>query len=284
MSYTLTTLKTAVQDYTENSETTFVSHLRDFVRSAENRLFKMVDLEYFRKNATTALTSSDQYLSVPTDFLSPISLSATVSSVKQFLLEKDVNFIQEYNPNSSTTGVPKYYSRFDVSNFIISPTPDSNYSAEIHYYYRPTSLADSTIELTVGSSNSFAVNETITGSASGATASVSSKDDSTNKITIIVPITAFTSGETITGGTTSASSGISAISSDSTTTWLSINAVNAMLYGSLLEAYTFMKGEPDVIALYEKRFMEEISRLKDFAESRENSDAYRQGLPRRPRT
>ena len=271
MSYTLTTLKTAVQDYAENSETTFVSHLRDFVRSSENRLFKMIDLEYFRKNATTAFTSSDQYLSVPTDFLSPISLSATVSSVKQFLLEKDVNFIQEYNPNSSTTGAPKYYSRFDVSNFIISPTPDSNYSAEIHYYYRPTSLADSTIELTVGSSNSFAVNETITGSASGATATIDSKNDSTNKLTIIVPTTAFTSG-------------ISAISSDSTTTWLSINAVNAMLYGSLLEAYTFMKGEPDVIALYEKRFMEEISRLKDFAESRENSDAYRQGLPRRPRT
>ena len=45
-----------------------------------------------------------------------------------------------------------------------------------------------------------------------------------------------------------------------------------------------MKGEPDVIGLYEKRFIEEVSRLKDFGEARENNDAYRQGLPRRQRT
>ena len=284
MSYTLTTLKSAIQDYTENTETTFTTHLRDFIRSAENRLFKMVDFEYFRKNATSATTSSDPYLSVPTDFLSPISLSITNSSSKEFLLEKDVNFIQEYNPNPSTTGTPKYYSRFDVDNFILAPTPDANYSSEIHYYYRPTSLADSTIVLTVGQTSSFAVDETITGAASGSTATISSKDDSTNKLTIVVPSTAFTNGETVTGGTTSHSSAISAISSDTTTTWLSINAMNAMLYGSLAEAYIYMKGEADMMALYEKRFMEEVSRLKDFAEARENSDSYRQGLPRRPRT
>jgi len=55
-------------------------------------------------------------------------------------LFKDVNFIQEYNPNPSTTGTPKYYALFDVTNFIISPTPDANYSSELHYYYRPTSI------------------------------------------------------------------------------------------------------------------------------------------------
>ena len=45
-----------------------------------------------------------------------------------------------------------------------------------------------------------------------------------------------------------------------------------------------MKGEADVIQLYERRFMEEVSRLKDLGEARENADAYRQGLPRRART
>ena len=119
MSYTLTTLKSAIEDYTENAETTFKTHLRDFIRSAENRLFKMVDFEYFRKNATSATTTSDPYFSVPTDFLAPISLSITNSSSKEFLLEKDVNFLQEYHPNASTTGTPKYYSRFDVDNFIL---------------------------------------------------------------------------------------------------------------------------------------------------------------------
>ena len=244
MSFTLTTLKSTIQDYSENTETTFVNNLREFIRAAENRIFKTVDFEVFRKNVTSATTSSDRFLSVPDDYLASFSLSITNSSNIEFLLEKDVNFIQEYNPNSSTTDAPKYYARFDVDNFILAPTPNSNYSVELHYYYKPTSLADSTIELTVASSSSLAVNEVITG----------------------------------------ASSAISAISSDTTTTWLSKNALNAMLYGSLSEAYIFMKGEADIMQLYERRFMEEVSRLKDLGEARENADAYRQGLPRRART
>ena len=284
MSYTLTTLKSTIQDYSENTETTFVNNLREFIRAAENRIFKSVDFEVFRKNVTSATTSSDRILSVPDDYLASFSLSITNSSNIEFLSEKDVNFIQEYNPNTSTTGVPKYYARFDVDNFILAPTPNSNYTCELHYYYRPTSLADSTIELTVASTSSLAVNEVITGASSGATATIQSKNDSTNKLTIIVPTTAFTSGETVTGGTTGASSAISAISSDTTTTWLSRNARSALLYGSLLESYIFMKGEPDMLTLYEKRFIEELSRLKDLGEARENADAYRQGLPRRART
>ena len=284
MSYTLTTLKTAIQDYTENTETTFVSHLRDFIRSTENRLFKMVDFEYFRKNVTSATTLNDRFLSVPNDYLASFSLSINANGRITFLLEKDVNFIQEYNPDISTTGICKYYARFDVDNFILAPTPNSNFGVELHYYYRPTSLADSTIELTVASTSSLAVNEIITGASSGATATIQSKNDSTNKLTIIVPTTAFTSGETVTGGTTGASSAISAISSDTTTTWLSTNARNAMLYGALYEAYIFMKGEQDVLVMYEKRFNEELMRLKDLGEARENADAYRQGLPRRART
>ena len=284
MSFTLTELKSTIQDYSENNETTFVANLREFIRASENRLFKMIDFEVFRRNVTSATSSSDKFLSVPTDFFSPFSLSVTNSSNTEFLLEKDVNFIQEYNPNPATTGVPKYYARFDVDNFILAPTPNSNYPVELHYYYRPTSLTDSTIVLTVGAASSFAVNEVITGASSGATAKISSKNDSDNKLTIIVPTTAFTNGETITGSTTAHSSAISAISSDTTTTWLSKNARSALLYGALYESYIFMKGEPDILTLYEKRFMEEVSRLKDFGESRENADAYRQGLPRKPRT
>ena len=45
-----------------------------------------------------------------------------------------------------------------------------------------------------------------------------------------------------------------------------------------------MKGEADMMQLYEQRFVQEIQRLKDLAEARENSDAYRRGLPDRPRT
>ena len=215
MSFTYAQLKTAIQDYAENTESSFVTHLPDFIRAAEDRIFKLVDLEVFRKNATSTLTSSDPYLSVPTDYLSAFSLSLTNGSSKEFLLQKDVNYLQEYNPNPATTGTPKYYAFFDIDNFILAPTPDSNYAVELHYYYRPASL-------TAGA--------------------------------------------------------------DSGTTWLSENAPNALLYGSLVEAYIYMKGEQDMLGMYEKQFTEALSRIKDLAEARENSDAYRRGLPDRPRT
>lgn len=215
MSFTYAQLKTAIQDYAENTESSFVTHLPDFIRAAEDRIFKLVDLEVFRKNATSTLTSSDPYLSVPTDYLSAFSLSLTNGSSKEFLLQKDVNYLQEYNPNPATTGTPKYYAFFDIDNFILAPTPDSNYAVELHYYYRPASL-------TAGA--------------------------------------------------------------DSGTTWLSENAPNALLYGSLVEAYIYMKGEQDMLGMYEKQFQEALSRIKDLAEARENSDAYRRGLPDRPRT
>tara|TARA_S200002703_G_scaffold137939_1_gene127983 strand:+ start:1565 stop:2212 length:648 start_codon:yes stop_codon:yes gene_type:complete len=215
MSFTYLQLKTAIQDYTENTESSFVTNLPVFIRNCEQRIFKLVDLELFRKNATSALTQNDPYLSVPSDYLSSFSLSITNSSVKTFLLQKDVNFLQEHSPNASTTGIPKYYAFFDIDNFILAPTPNSAYTVELHYYYRPTSL-------TAGA--------------------------------------------------------------DSGTTWLSENASNALLYGSLVEAYTYMKGEQDMLTMYEKQFTEAISRIKDLAEARENSDAYRRGLPDRPRS
>jgi hypothetical protein len=215
MAFTYAQMKTAIQDYTENTETSFVTNLPVFIRAAEDRIFKLADLEVFRKNATSALTQNDQYLSVPTDYLASFSMSITNSSSKEFLLQKDVNFLHEFHPNASTTGTPKYYAFFDKDNFIVAPTPDSNYSVELHYYYRPASL-------TAGA--------------------------------------------------------------DSATSWLSENAPNALLYGSLVEAYIYMKGEADMLQLYEKQFSEAMSRIKDLAEARENSDAYRRGLPDRPRS
>ena len=215
MSFILATLKTAIKDYLENQETTFVNHLDDFIKSAEERILKSVDLEFFRKNVTGAMTTSNKFLAVPDDYLASFSLSIESSSSKVFLLQKDVNYIQEFTPNASTTGQPRFYALFDVNNFIIAPTPDSDYSVELHYYFRPSSLT-----------------------AAG----------------------------------------------DSGTTWLSTNAPNAMLFGSLVEGYTFMKGEPDVLKLYNDKFIEALSRVKDYAEARENSDAYRRGLPERART
>ena len=215
MSFTKATLTTAIQDYTDNSETTFVNNIPNFIKASEEKILKSVDLDYFRKNVTSALTSSDAFLTVPTDYLASFSLQITTSGAESFLLQKDVNFLREYTPASTTTGLPKYYARFDEDNFILAPTPNSNYAIQLNYFYRPASL-------TAGS--------------------------------------------------------------DSGTTWVSTNAPFALLYGSLVEAYTFMKGEPDVIQNYNGLFTQYLERVKDLGEARENTDGYRVGLPSRPRT
>jgi len=215
MSFTYTELQTAIQDFTENSETSFINNLPVFIRSCEDRILTVVDLEFFRKNATSQTTIGDPYISVPPDYLASFSMQITTANYKDFLQLKDVNYLQEYNNSVATQTTPKYYGIFDVNNFILSPTPNLVYDIELHYYYRPASITS--------------------GAASG-------------------------------------------------TTWISENAPNALLYGSLVEAYTYMKGEQDMMQLYEQRFIQEIQRLKDLAEARENSDAYRRGLPDRPRT
>ena len=209
MSFTLTTLTASVQEWTQNDESTFVAEIPFFIKNAEERIFKVVDLEYFRKNATGVMTSGNKFLQKPSDWLANFSLSFVNSSSENvFLLQKDVNYLQEFHPNPSSTGTPRFYASFDVNNFIVAPTPNSNFTVEVHYYYRPASLT----------------------------------------------------------------------TDDSGSTWISTKAPDALLYATLIEAYTFMKGENDLLQLYTARFTEAISRLKIYAEAKENTDAYREGL------
>tara|TARA_R110000796_G_scaffold71608_1_gene162506 strand:- start:2025 stop:2870 length:846 start_codon:yes stop_codon:yes gene_type:complete len=279
MSYTYTTLKTAIQEWTENSETTFKNNLSFFIKNAEEKILKEVDLDYFRKNVTGTTTSGNQFLAVPSDYLASFSLSITNSSTKEFLLQKDVNFLQEFNP-ASATGVPKYYSLYDYQNFILSPVPNDAYAAELHYFYRPDSLTTSKFVLTVNSvSGTFVDAETITGGTSGTTTTIS-EVLTTTTMRIVIPSNDLAVGETITGGTSGATGVVVSTSADATTTWVSDNAPNTLLYGSLIEAYTFMKGETDMLQLYIARYTESIQSLKKYADEVENKDAYREGLTR----
>jgi hypothetical protein len=66
------------------------------------------------------------------------------------------------------------------------------------------------------------------------------------------------------------------------TTWLGDNFDSTLLYGSLLEAYTFMKGEPDVIAEYQKRYNEAMGMLKQLGEGKNREDNYRTRQARYP--
>jgi len=140
MSFTYGTLKTAIENYVDTSETTFVATLPTFIAQTEERILKNVWLDNFKKNVTGTGTSGTTYLAMPTDFLAPFSLATISSNTYNFLLLKQVSFMKSYKPVSTETGAPKYYAEFDSDSFILAPTPNADFTFELHYFYRPTSL------------------------------------------------------------------------------------------------------------------------------------------------
>jgi len=141
-----TELKTAVEDYTEN---TFSSvDFADMTKLAEQKIYNSVQLPALRKNVTGTLTSGNPYLAAPTDFLSVFSLAVfSGAGPYTYLLNKDVNFIREAYPTPSSTGTPKYYAIFGPTSndpneltLILGPTPSASISTELHYFYYPTSI------------------------------------------------------------------------------------------------------------------------------------------------
>jgi hypothetical protein len=211
---TYTELCTNIADICENTFTATEYAL--FTQQAEQHIYNTVQLANLRKNVTGALTSGNKYLSCPNDFLSTYSLAVIDSSGNYtFLLNKDVNFIREAYPNATATGLPKHYAIFgpqsgDVKElaYLVGPTPDANYSAELHYYYYPESI--------------------------------------------------------VTAGAT----------------WLGDNFDSALLNGALVEAIRFMKGDQDLVQLYQTMYVQAIALLKNLGDGKQRMDAYRDGQVR----
>jgi len=277
---TYTELKAAIIAYTENQGFT-ATDLALFTKQSEQRIYNSVQIANLRKNMTGTLATGNSYLSAPDDYLSSYSLAifpyntptATGSSgaftivvssasgleVGQYvtgvgigtgaaitvingttltlsvansgavsgamviqgdytyLLNKDVNFIREVYPSSSYKAKPKYYAIFGPNSsnvnelsFIVGPTPDANYRAELHFYYYPPSI-----------------------------------------------VTAET-------------------------TWLGDNFDSALLYGALVEAYTYMKGEQDMLVLYDTKYKEALMLLKNLGDGKQRGDAYHDGQVKLP--
>ena len=210
-----TQLVTQVGDYCENSFPT--DNMNVFIRQAEQRIYNTAQPANLRKNVTGVLTSGNKYLQCPSDFLSVYSLAIYPAAGGEYLylLNKDVNFMREAYPNPATTGKPKHYAIFgprsdDVNEltFIIGPTPNAAYNAELHYNYYPESI--------------------------------------------------------VTAGTT----------------WLGDNFDSVLLYGTICEAYTYMKGEADMVALANQRYVQAIALYKNLADGKQRADAYRDGQVR----
>lgn len=211
MSFTYAQLSTAIQQYTEVTEATFVANIPNFVQNTETLVNNTVQLPAFRTNVTGVTTASFPYVALPPDFLSVFALSVYTTTIvnlvsqttQNYLYQKDVEYIREAFPYPGVSGVPQYYSIFDNASFILGPTPDEAYSIEMHYYAYPQSIVDAG------------------------------------------------------------------------TSWLGTNFPNVLLWGSLVEAYIYMKGESDLIQTYQQKYQEAMTLLKQLGDGKDRIDTYR---------
>jgi hypothetical protein len=290
----------AIQDYSENTESLFVSNISTFVQEAEERIYNSVQIPSLRKNVTGTVTASNKYLSCPNDYLSTYSMAVidNTTGAYSYLLNKDVNFIREAYPTPTSTGLPKYYALFgsQYSNanelsFIMGPTPDASYNVELHYFYYPVSIVQGAINdynaPTGGSSytNGVYPNVPLTGGqGSGATATITVAGNTVTTVTVnnggqfYAVNDSLTTNSSYIGGTGAGFSVTVRLINNSTgTSWLGDNYDPVLFYGSMREAMLFMKGEADLVKYYEEKYQEALMQLNRLGTGLERGDAYRDG-------
>jgi hypothetical protein len=204
MSLTYQQLYDAIQQYSEVDEPTFNANIPNFVKNTELLVNNTVQLPAFRRNVTGEATQLFQYLNMPSDFLSVFSMATIDASGNYtYLLQKDVNYIREAYPFPTAIGEPKYYGLFSSTAFILGPTPDVNYTMELHYYAAPQSIVDAG------------------------------------------------------------------------TSWLGQNYPSVLLWGSLVEASVFLKGEADMTQNYQNKYNEAMGLLKMLGDAKNREDNFR---------
>jgi hypothetical protein len=295
-----------IQSYAENTEQLFVASIPVFVQEAEDRIYNSVLLPSLRKNVTGTLTSGNQYISLPNDWLANYSLAVIDSTNNyNYLLNKDVNFLREAYPTvvySGSTyqgtpqGVPKYYALFgsQLSNvnemtLMVAPTPSDNYTVEMHYFYYPPTIVQGQIT-TVGSliggtlyTNGVYQNVLLTGgSGANASADIVVVGQSVVSCTLKFGGNFYVVGDILScsslGPTGSGFSvTVSQVSNATGESWLGDNYDPVLFYGAMREAMLFMKSEADLVGYYETKYQEALVQLNRLGAGLERGDSYRDG-------
>lgn len=293
------TLYNSIQAYAENTESLFVANIPVFVAEAEERIYNSVNIPALRKNVTGTLTANNKYVALPDDWLSNYSFAVIDSAgVYSYMLNKDVNFMREAYPDPTVTGQPKYYGLFgpqytnvNEMTFIVGPTPDQNYTVEMHYFYYPPTIVQGQINgitLTNGGSvytNGLYQNIALTGgSGAGAYADILISGGAVTAVTLQFGGQFYKVGDTLSASTDNiggSGSGltisVTSVSNATGTSWLGDNFDPVLFYGAMREAMLFMKGEQDLVAYYEQKFQEALGMLRRLGDGLERGDAYRDG-------
>jgi hypothetical protein len=177
-------------------------------------------------------------------------------------------------------------------SFILGPTPDQAYVVELHYYYYPTSIVQGVITglgtgvAGTGYTNGVYENIPLTGgSGSAAYATIVVAGNTVASITLTSGGNFYVVGDTLSASIPGGSGftvPVAYTNNSNGTSWLGDNFDTVLLYASLVEAYTYMKGEQDMMILYNQKYTEALALAKRLGDGLERQDAYRSGQYRQP--
>ena len=147
MAYTLANLQDDIRSYTEVDDGVFTSGvLNTIIKNAENKIYRETDSDDNRFYATSALVVGNRYVTIPGDLRFIRYAQLTDAAGKQtFLEKKDTSFMAEYyNTPNTASGIPKYYGNWDAEFWVVSPTPNAQFSITLAYVKQPISITNTT--------------------------------------------------------------------------------------------------------------------------------------------
>ena len=206
-----------VRNYTEvGSDVLSNTVINVFITNVEDKVQKQLDLDAFRKFATSSFTIGSPFLTLPEDFDFERGVQIVDSNAdRSWLEQRDTTFIDEYNVDrANNTGTPRYYANWDQNTLIVAPTPNAAITVELWYNRTPERLGDGT-------------------------------------------------------------------SGTATTTYLSNNASEVLIYGTVAEAFSYLKN-PTYVQLYDQKYNQAVQGLSVTQMVRKRRDEYADGVLRVP--
>ena len=139
-------LKADLINSSENDSTDFADQIPYFVEKAELRLTKDLDDVGLDEYSSITLTAGTATVSLNdrVRIVRNVNYTTSASSKKTNLLQRTIEYINDYWPVSASTGTPRYYSRKNNSSIFIVPTPASTLTGEIQTVSRPLALSSAT--------------------------------------------------------------------------------------------------------------------------------------------